>query len=204
MTTTEQCHICDGVAIEICESTEVRVGRRKVSVESPRMRCTSCGSEFYLPGQMAAEQTLATSKIREESALLDSQEIIAIRESYGLTQAAFEKLLGVGAKTVVRWERGTVFQNRATDALLRVIGAVPAAAQHLALIHGLTLTIRVHPSAPSLSMQPFIDEQLGEQSAEESEAGVSHVDGILHLDDFRRRRAQMTPIPDEMLERVQL
>ncbi len=67
------------------------------------------------------------------------QEIRDVRKRLGLTQHAFEKLLGVGPKTVVRWERGTVFQNRSTDSLLRVIDVVPESAQFLARLKGVTL-----------------------------------------------------------------
>ena len=63
-----------------------------------------------------------------------------IREGLGLTQQSFEQLLGVGPKTVVRWERGTVFQNRATDSLLRVIRAFPEAARFLGDHHQDSLT----------------------------------------------------------------
>jgi len=37
----------------------------------------------------------------------------------------------------VRWERGTVFQNAATDALLRVIDRFPGVVGFLAELHGL-------------------------------------------------------------------
>jgi HTH-type transcriptional regulator/antitoxin MqsA len=67
------------------------------------------------------------------------QEIRDLRKRLGLTQHAFEKLLGVGPKTVLRWEKGTVFQNRSTDSLLRVIDAVPDSAQFLARLKGMTL-----------------------------------------------------------------
>jgi hypothetical protein len=37
-----------------------------------------------------------------------------------------ENLLGVGSKTVVRWEKGTVFQSATADRLMRLILRVPA------------------------------------------------------------------------------
>jgi HTH-type transcriptional regulator/antitoxin MqsA len=98
-----------------------------------------CGGELYAPGQAAATQRRASARIREQDGLLRPEEIRAIRERLGLSQRAFERLLGVGAKTVVRWERGTVFQNRATDALLRLVGSFGAAAEFLAERHGVEL-----------------------------------------------------------------
>jgi len=79
---------------------------------------------------------------------MSPQDIRGIRERLGLTQHAFEKLLGVGPKTVVRWEKGTVFQNGSTDSLLRVIDALPEAARFLAGVHGVAL-----PDYPQVAVQ---------------------------------------------------
>lgn len=95
--------------------------------------------DLYTPGQMEVVQMLASDKLRDEEGLLRSSQIHAIRVRLGLTQHQFEKLLGVGPKTVVRWEKGTVFQNRATDSLLRLIADVRGAAPYLARLHGVDL-----------------------------------------------------------------
>jgi len=79
---------------------------------------------------------------------LSPGEIRAIRERLRLTQRAFEKLLGVGPKTAVRWEKGTVFQNRSTDSLLRLVDAQPESARFLARIHDVTL-----PDFPKVAVQ---------------------------------------------------
>lgn len=117
------CHVCDGEAIPISEVREYTIGRRSAVVQDEFMRCPACAEEFYLAGQMDAVQRRASAAIREEEGLLLPEEIRAIREGLGLSQADFERLLGVGPKTVVRWEKGTVFQNKATDALLRLLNA---------------------------------------------------------------------------------
>ena len=52
--------------------------------------------------------------------------------------AAFET--GEKPKTVVRWEKGTVFQNAATDALLRLVRDLPGAAEYLAARRGVALS----------------------------------------------------------------
>jgi transcriptional regulator with XRE-family HTH domain len=62
---------------------------------------------------------------------LQPGEILAIRESLGYSQARFEKLLRVGQKTVVRWEKGTVFQSATADQLMRLVRDVPAVADVL-------------------------------------------------------------------------
>jgi HTH-type transcriptional regulator / antitoxin MqsA len=134
-----RCHTCGAAATLVIQETELELGSRVVVVEDEFMQCTDCGSEFYLPGQMDATQKRAVAKARLEEGLLLPEEILTIRQDLGLSQAEFEKLLGVGSKTVVRWEKGTVFQNRATDALLRLIRASRANAELLADMHGVAL-----------------------------------------------------------------
>ena len=133
------CPACCGVLTPVTEEKEVRVGRRSALVRDHFGRCADCGEAFYAPGQMDATLRRATEAIRQQEGLLSSEAVREIREKLGLTQQAFEKLLGVGPKTVVRWERGTVFQNRSTDSLLRVIDANPESARFLARLHGVTL-----------------------------------------------------------------
>jgi HTH-type transcriptional regulator / antitoxin MqsA len=88
---------------------------------------------------MEAVQMLASEKIRDREGLLRSSEIHSIRSRLHLSQQQFEQLLGVGPKTVVRWEGGTVFQNRATDSLLRLIADVPDVVPYLARRNGVEL-----------------------------------------------------------------
>lgn len=124
----------------------VSIGRRSAIVFDEFFRCPECGEEVYLPGQMAATQTRASRAIRKTEGLLQPEEIRALREGLGLTQAQFERLLGVGPKTVVRWEAGTIFQNHATDNLLRVMSRFPEAAAYLAERHGVRLPVEETPS----------------------------------------------------------
>jgi HTH-type transcriptional regulator/antitoxin MqsA len=133
------CPLCGGRMAPVSGPRDVSIGKRVVRVQDRFWRCSHCGEEFYAPGQMEATQRRASCHIREQDGLLMPDEIRRIRIDLGLTQQAFERLLGVGPKTVVRWERGTVFQNHATDALLRVIRAFPDAAGFLAERHGVEL-----------------------------------------------------------------
>jgi len=138
-TISVRCHTCGSNAVLVTQQTELNTGSRSVLVDDEFMQCTNCGAEFYLPGQMDATQRRAAANARAAEGLLTPDEILDIREGLELSQADFEKLLGVGPKTVVRWERGTVFQNRATDSLLRLIGADRRHAEILASRHGVTL-----------------------------------------------------------------
>jgi HTH-type transcriptional regulator / antitoxin MqsA len=128
----EHCPICEGSIEEIAEEREVSIGNRTALVLDQFFRCQECGESFYAPGQMDATMRRASDAIRAAEGLLLPSQIRGIREGLGLTQQAFEKLLGVGPKTVVRWEKGSVFQNKATDALLRVVGRFPEVTGFLA------------------------------------------------------------------------
>jgi HTH-type transcriptional regulator/antitoxin MqsA len=134
-----ECPLCGSHAHPVSEVREVRVGSRKAEVLDEYVCCDGCGEQFYLPGQMDSTLRRASEGIREAEGLLSPEEIRDTRMALGLTQSAFERLLGVGPKTVVRWEKGTVFQNGATDSLLRLVREIPEAAGFLAMRHGVSL-----------------------------------------------------------------
>lgn len=90
-------------------------------------KCSDCGESYLAPDELDAVQRAAADIVRARECLLSPDEILAIRQSMHLSQAAFERLIGAGAKTVVRWERGTIFQSKVTDTLMRVLRAVPEA-----------------------------------------------------------------------------
>ena len=125
------CPDCGG-AISRCHDTfEARIGRRTVSVPGEYERCRDCGEFYFAPGEMDAVMKRASAVIRSEEGLLTPSEIKSLRKGIGLTQPQLENLLGAGPKTVLRWEKGTVIQNGATDTLLRLLRDVPEALQHL-------------------------------------------------------------------------
>lgn len=134
---TESCVACGHTAELIEEEREVVVRNRTARVPEQFWRCSSCGEEHLSPEQMRAAQERAVRAIRAEEGLLQADEISTLRHALGLTQAEFELLLGVGPKTVVRWERGTVFQSRAMDTLLRVLRDHPEVSRSLVRERGL-------------------------------------------------------------------
>jgi len=113
----------------------ISIAGRKTSVEVEGYRCASCGEVYFTPDQADTAQRLAASVLRKKEGLLAPEDIRAIRKRLGLTQADLERLLGVGPKTVVRWERGTVFQSSSVDRLLRVVAELPEAARILTRHH---------------------------------------------------------------------
>jgi HTH-type transcriptional regulator/antitoxin MqsA len=139
-TTTTTCHTCGGEMIAAREKAEIRIGNKAAVVEVDRSRCKDCEEMFYTPAQMDAAQMAASEQLRKKDGLLGPADIRRIRARYGLTQAQLEQLLGVGPKTVVRWERGTVCQSRTADELLRIITDMPFVFEHLARKNGIATT----------------------------------------------------------------
>lgn len=133
------CFQC-GAPTAIVEEPHTRhLGRRRVTFVDRFHRCPDCGETFYT-GEMADESIRrASAAIRAKSGLLAPDEILAIRRTYGLTQAQMERLIGAGKKTVVRWERGTIPQSRTADTLLRVLRDHPDAVARLAEERGIRL-----------------------------------------------------------------
>lgn len=93
--------------------------------------CAVCGESFFDPEVADRLHRSAVVKLKRARGLLPGSEIKALRESLGLSQAAFERLIGAGPKTVVRWENDTVFQNKTADTLLRVLRDYPVVAADL-------------------------------------------------------------------------
>src|SRR5215207_8275128 len=100
---TERCPLCGGEAHLTREVRPVTILARSVAVEDEFYRCAKCAEEVYRPGMMDGVMRRATAKIREEDGLLVPEQVRAIRRKLGLTQPEFERLLGVGTNTVVRW-----------------------------------------------------------------------------------------------------
>ena len=126
-----ECPICGAEVKRQRATLSIQVSSRSVPVEGEYSTCTGCGEAFFAPGEMDRAMRSASSVIRDEEWLLQPEEIRVIREDLGFSQAEFERLLGVGQKSVARWEKGTGFQNGAADTLMRVARDVPGCAAYL-------------------------------------------------------------------------
>jgi len=93
--------------------------------------CERCGEVVVDLDGVARLQHEAVRQYKEARGLLTPDEIKVIRRSLGLWQTAFEHLLGIGPKTVVRWERGTVLQSATADRLMRLVRELPEAVEVL-------------------------------------------------------------------------
>lgn len=122
----KKCAECGGVVVPSTASLPFAVRGETVRVDGiEHGLCTECGEVCLSLEAAEALQAKAIRASKAAKGLLSPEEIRELRCSLSLSQAAFEDLLGVGAKTVVRWEKGTVFQSAAADRMMRLIRLVP-------------------------------------------------------------------------------
>ena len=128
----KKCGECGGQVEESVEAIAIDLRGEIMNVGGiVHGRCTRCG-EVYLDLDAADRlQREAVARLRKARGLLTPAQIVELRNSLGLSQVAFEKLLGTGPKTVVRWEKGTVFQSATADKLMRLLIAKPELADIL-------------------------------------------------------------------------
>lgn len=120
-----ECPLCDKVH-EIEERkriTSIELKGVEVDYEEKYYFCVNADEDEneFESGAMANENLLnARNVYRIKCGLLTSDEIIELRESYGLSQVDLAKLLGWGEATVSRYESKAI-QDEAYDIMLRLI-----------------------------------------------------------------------------------
>ena len=103
--------------------TSIIVKGENVTYEEKFYFCSNAHEDEneFVTGAMANKNLLnARNAYRIKMGLLTSDEIIAIRESYGLSQVDLAKLLGWGEATISRYESKAI-QDEAYDTMLRLI-----------------------------------------------------------------------------------
>lgn len=80
--------------------------------------------EFQTAHQINNNEMAARNAYRKVHNLLTADEIVAVRENYGLTQVEAAKLLGWGEATIARYESKAI-QDEAYDTMLRIIEENP-------------------------------------------------------------------------------
>ena len=122
------------VACPACRSTEVGIELRQVSQTSKGRsvnfweevsRCARCGEEFYTREQSLASSQAYAAAVGKAEGLVSPGAIREARQKLRMTQEQFEEALGVGKKTVVRWERGTVAPGPGANGLLWLAARYP-------------------------------------------------------------------------------
>lgn len=139
-----ECPLCDRVH-EIEERTRIAktiIKGEEIEYEENYYFCSNSDEDEneYATGKMENDNLLnARNAYRVAHDLLTSDEIVAIRESYGLSQVDLAKLLGWGEATISRYESKAI-QDEAYDNMLRIIRDNPLAVMELLQKNGNKLT----------------------------------------------------------------
>ena len=130
-----ECPLCDKIH-EIEERTRIAktiIKGEEVNYEETYYFCLNSDEDEneFVTGKMENENLLnARNAYRRAHELLTSDEIVAIRESYGLSQVDLAKLMGWGEATISRYESKAI-QDDAYDNMLRIVRDNPLAALEL-------------------------------------------------------------------------
>jgi len=125
------CPSCDEVR-DVIIKTEIEsypVKNEPTEIEAQVTYCKHCGEQIWNEELDPENLKTAYRKYRVEHGLLQPEEIKSIREKYALTQTAFAKILGLGEKTIARYETGSL-QDLAQNNLIE-LAMLPEAFAHL-------------------------------------------------------------------------
>lgn len=79
-----------------------------ITIDAHVRFCDCCGNDLW-DEQLDTQNLLdAFAKYREKHDLMQPSDIRVTREKYGLSQTAFARILGLGDKTITRYENGSI------------------------------------------------------------------------------------------------
>jgi len=99
--------------------------------DAAHLSCPKCHEVVLRFNDARRLRQRALEIYRAKYGLLTADEIRAIRERHGLTQAEMARLLRLGGNTISRWEAGRNVQTASMDMLLRMIRDVPGSLDYL-------------------------------------------------------------------------
>jgi len=98
-----------------CET--LRVKGIDITLDVDSCVCKSCGKPVFSPDVDDNSMKQFYREYRRITGLLQPEEIHAIRDQYGMSQESFARVLGMGAKTISRYENGSL-QDEAQNNLI--------------------------------------------------------------------------------------
>lgn len=102
--------------IQIAE--EISVKGFPINIDATVRVCSDCKSRIGDNSLDDANLDKAFREYRNAKGLLMPEQIKAIRESYRLSQVAFAKILGLGDKTIARYENGSLQEEAQNNLIL--------------------------------------------------------------------------------------
>ncbi len=128
----DACPACGTMMQPSAADLSTVVNEEKVTVPGvAHLRCPACDEVLLGYESAKALQERGVDLYRQAHGLLGAEEIRALRQQLGLTQAQFAALLHLGLNTVSRWESGRNVQSGAMDLLLKIIRDVPGTLGYL-------------------------------------------------------------------------
>ncbi|KHO61654.1 XRE family transcriptional regulator [Thermoanaerobacter sp. YS13] len=104
---------------EVIEKEEISTVRGDEIKALAKIRiCSVCGEELF-DEELEEENIQRVYDIyRKKHGILSPEEIKGIRESYGLSQRAFAKLLGIGEASIARYETGALPEKSLSNMIM--------------------------------------------------------------------------------------
>ena len=128
----DACPTCGTIMRSLRSKVFVSVNGEQVAVpDMPHLRCPKCGEGLFSLTVARELERRGIDLYRTKYGLLSADDIRAVREHHGLTQAELAQLLRLGGNTLSRWEAGRNVQSAAMDVLLRLIRDLPGSLEYL-------------------------------------------------------------------------
>jgi len=128
----DACPSCGTMMVDKRGTLRLPVNGEEIAVpDAAHLCCPKCAEVVlrYQDAKRLGEDAAAIYRKNHE--LLSADQIRAIRERLGLSQADFARVLRLGANTLSRWESSRNVQTPAMDILLRLIRDLPGSIEYL-------------------------------------------------------------------------
>ena len=136
----EFCPFCDGTNLSVVEShAQHEIDGQQVSVPAHSHACGDCGALFGNGADMRFNARAMRAATKRARKLLTGEEVRAIRERLGLTQAKAAELFGGGPVAFSKYESDDIAQSEGMNMLLRLIDLHPQLVEDVARIQGVAL-----------------------------------------------------------------
>lgn len=93
-------------------------GTHQVNIVSRILTCAHCNEEIFDEDLESENLRNAYAQYRRIAGLLQPEEIKEIRQQYGISQVTFARVLGLGDKTIARYETGSLQDNVQNNVIL--------------------------------------------------------------------------------------
>jgi transcriptional regulator with XRE-family HTH domain len=115
------CGVANLTRVKTTYEAETQDGNKVSVPDVIVLRCESCGAELLPPESLRR----VTATIAAETDQLPRKQLYRFLEQFDLTQADAAEAVGLGAKTINRWLRGTQTVSRSMGYYLRALMEFP-------------------------------------------------------------------------------